>query len=244
MKVIDKVRLGLGTKDLYRLVDENNKLLNELNWANVFNNTISESKWLKNKSFSPGRSAIGYPLLYLLYRILEEINPQEIIEFGLGQSSRMLYQYAEYDRTSHITTIEHDESWVSFFCSKNLVPENSKLVISELEVFDYKGYPISRYSGLDSIINGIVFDLIIIDGPIGSDRYSRIDVLDFIPYSINPANFCIIMDDFNRPGEKDTCFELEEKLMGNGIRYCSGEYNGIKSSKIFCSTNLKFVTTL
>ena len=43
----------------------------EILWAQIFNNTISSSAWLKDASFSPGRAAVGYPFLYACYRILD-----------------------------------------------------------------------------------------------------------------------------------------------------------------------------
>ena len=63
-------------------------------WAQIFNNTISESLWLKDKTFSPGRWAVGYPYLYVMYRVLNETRPKRILELGLGQSTRMIAQYA------------------------------------------------------------------------------------------------------------------------------------------------------
>lgn len=59
-------------------------------WANIFNNTISNSPWLKDKSFSPGRWGVGYAYLYVMYRVLNEIRPRRILELGLGQSTRMI----------------------------------------------------------------------------------------------------------------------------------------------------------
>lgn len=41
------------------------KIVNKLYRATVFNSTIRQSDWLLKQSFSPGRSAAGYPLLYI-----------------------------------------------------------------------------------------------------------------------------------------------------------------------------------
>src|SRR5690554_7298280 len=89
MKIFDKLRFGLRIPQILEGLDKNNKILQELNWSNVFNNTISDSEWFKNKSISPGRSAVGYPLLYVLYRILNDVKPLNILEFGLGQSTKI-----------------------------------------------------------------------------------------------------------------------------------------------------------
>ena len=86
------------------ILNQNNEILlalkkqegiqNELLKAEVFNSTIADSEWLRYKSFSPGRWAVDYALLYTLYRTLTAMKPTKIIEFGLGQSSKMIHQYA------------------------------------------------------------------------------------------------------------------------------------------------------
>ena len=64
-----------------------------------------------------------------------------------------------------------------------------------------------------SEIVGENIDLIILDGPFGSQRYSRIQILDLIPLSINKENFCILIDDFQRIGEKDTANEYRNSII-------------------------------
>ena len=71
-------------------VSKANLIARENEWAAIFNNTIHDSTWLKDRSFSPGRWAVGYQFLYVMYRILNEIKPERILELGLGQSTRML----------------------------------------------------------------------------------------------------------------------------------------------------------
>ena len=48
----------------------------------------------KDKSFSPGRWAVGYPYLYVLYRALDEVQTAADPRTGPGQSTRMIAQYA------------------------------------------------------------------------------------------------------------------------------------------------------
>ncbi len=62
----------------------------EILWAEIFRSVTDKSTWLKNRSFAPGRWALGYPALYILYRILNEMKPKSILELGLGQSTRMI----------------------------------------------------------------------------------------------------------------------------------------------------------
>ena len=64
---------------------------------------------------SAGRWAVGYQYLYVMYRVLNEIHPRRILELGLGQSTRMLGQYAAaHENVSHFV-VEHDPEWIDFF---------------------------------------------------------------------------------------------------------------------------------
>ena len=57
--------------------------LQELIWSEVYHDTIRGSKWLSpDLPFSPGRGAIGYQLMYVLYRVLNEVNPRSILEIN------------------------------------------------------------------------------------------------------------------------------------------------------------------
>lgn len=244
MKVINLIRRILGTSNLNVRIEENNRILHELNWAQIFNNTIAGSDWLLDQSFSPGRYAVGYPFLYVLYRILDEIKPKNILEFGLGQSSKMLYQYAKSNDLVGVTTIENDNSWVQFYERKNKIPANVKLEIAEIDYVYYNNHKTLSIKDVKKITNDNLYDFILVDGPFGSERYSRSQIIELLPENLEKKGFCIIIDDYNRPGEKDTCFEIEKKFKANNIAYCSAEYSGIKSCKIYCSSNLKYLTTL
>ncbi len=84
-------------------------------WAEIFNNVISDSRWLNNKAFSAGRWAVGYQYLYVMYRVLNEIRPKNILELGLGQSTRMIGQYAMAHEDVMHFVVEHDPEWIDFF---------------------------------------------------------------------------------------------------------------------------------
>ncbi|MBR1714927.1 MAG: hypothetical protein IJ717_08305 [Treponema sp.] len=64
-------------------------------WANVFHDSISGEGFIKDKQFFPGRWAVGYPALYVIFRVLQNFRPKRILELGLGQSTRIIGQYAQ-----------------------------------------------------------------------------------------------------------------------------------------------------
>jgi hypothetical protein len=230
MKYFEWLNDLLGLTRLRNQVLENNKILNELNWANIFNNTVNGSQWLVNKNFSPGRFAIGYPLLYVLFRILDEIKPKRILEFGLGESSKLFHQYAVYFSDAQVTTLEHDLDWANYYLDTKPLPDNSAIKIVEKKEIVYNGYETLGIKNLEQIIQKSIYDLILVDAPFGSRRFSRSQVLSLIPINIDVNHFIIIIDDYNREGEKETCAELEKIFVKYNIEFIKGVYSGTKES--------------
>jgi len=219
-------------------------MLKELNYADVFNSTIYKSDWLTDKTFSPTSYAIGYPLLYVLYRILDEQHPMNILEFGLGQSTKLFHQYSAFYMEAHITTLEHDPKWIEFFSNKKPVPANAEISVVESEIIRYKGFKTRSIKDLEQHVSDKKFDLILVDAPTVFKRYSRSQILKLVPRNIDPCHFIIIIDDSQRRGERDTCRELEKSFKDQNIEFCKNEYCGIKSSALYCSADYKFLTTL
>lgn len=215
-------------------------------WAQIFNNTISESLWLKDKTFSPGRWAVGYPYLYVMYRVLNETRPKRILELGLGQSTRMIAQYAAaFQDVEHIV-VEHDPEWVEFFCNDFPLPKNTKVIMLEREMVPYKDADAVRvFKGFKETFLGQKFDFISVDAPLGADmkQYSRIDVLNLIPDGLD-GNFAIMIDDCDRIGETHTVAEIENKLQEADVAYKRGRYSGRKDCVVICSERQGFLSSL
>src|SRR5690554_4093444 len=95
IKDVVKENNNILDKNYMKLV-RNNKIQSEILIAQKFNNTIVDSKWLQYKSFSPGGWAVDYSFLYTLYRVLNDKKYTKILEFGLGQSSKMIHQYGDF----------------------------------------------------------------------------------------------------------------------------------------------------
>lgn len=218
----------------------------EIIWAEIFNNVISNSSWLINKSFSAGRWAVGYQYLYVVYRILNEIRPKKILELGLGQSTRLLAQYAAHDVEVQHTIVEHDPTWIRFFQQDFQLPFNSKIVQLEREYRTFREDDhVLTFKNFKETFANQKFDFISIDAPLGGEAivYARVDILDLLP-EILAESFIIIVDDFNRQGEKNTIAVLENILQEREITYAKGVYSGKKDCIVICSENLKFVCSM
>ena len=220
--------------------------LEELIWAQSFSSIIYESYWLKKKNFAPGRWAMGYPALYILYRILNEMKPKYILELGLGQSTRMITQYSNFFKDVQHTVVEHDKDWIDF-CKKDIyIGEHSKIVLLELEMRNFKDRKnIRMFKDFKDTFSKQSFDFICIDAPLGGDMkdYARVDVLNLMP-QILKNSFVILLDDFGRSGEIHTGQAMEETLNSNGISYAKGVYSGLKKTLVLCSQDNRFFASL
>jgi hypothetical protein len=222
------------------------KYVSEVVWAQIFNNAVSNSTWLHNIAFSAGRWAVGYQYLYIMYRVLNEIRPKRILELGLGQSTRMLGQYASaYEDVEHFI-VEHDSDWIDFFKKNFALCKRSKIIKLDREMIPYKEAEAVRvFKGFEEQFKNKKFEFISIDAPLGGDmkQYARIDVLRLLPACL-ADDFIIMMDDTERSGESNTVKEMKECLKNNGIAYSVGKYSGKKDCMVICSESLKFICSM
>ena len=215
-------------------------------WANIFNQTICDSIWLKNKTFSPGRWAVGYPYLYVMYRVLNEIKPTSILELGLGVSTKIIGQYAGYYNNVNHTVVENDSEWIDFFNRDFKLSNNTK--IEQLDwVFEpfEEAKSVRVFENFQARFSNKQFDFISIDAPLGGDmkEYARIDICKILPHCLKKS-FVIMIDDYERIGEKHTVEKMKEALNNAGIKYKTGIYSGKKDLLIFASEDLKFLCSM
>ena len=232
-----------SSKDISR---ESRNINKEILWAETFNNTVSGSDWLKDKSFSPGRWAVGYQYLYAVYRILNTVKPKKILELGLGQSTKLLSQYAKANKEVKHIVVEHDQEWIDFYKKENEVAENTEILKIEREYRKYKSDDkVLAFKNFKEILQGQKFDFISIDAPLGANAkiYARIDVLEILPECLE-EDFVIVIDDYNRKCEKNTVNEIERILKKHNISYCKGIYYGEKECMIISSEKLMFVCSM
>lgn len=218
------------------------KLQRESLYAQIFNNSIQDSEWLKYRNFSPGGWAVDYSFLFVLFKILNSMRPSKVIEFGLGQSSKLVHQYASYYQKDAIT-IEHDKNWVDFFQKDKSGDYQINIKLMDLEMISYKETETRTYAEIEDYCNGNKYDLIVADGPFGSEHYSRSQIINLAKDNL-AKSFCVIIDDTNRIGEKETISELLTVLDNQKVGYCHKTYKSIKSFTVVCSKDLRFLTSL
>lgn len=227
-----------------------NQYNRELEFAHVFNDTIRQSEWLVKKDFSLINAAANYSLVYSLYRILDEVRPVNILELGLGQSSKITSQYANHFDDVKLTIIEGDDVWIDSFSKKLKLTDNIKICQRDIEKFEYNDTENLRFKDMSEIVGDTKYDLIIIDGPNGfietpegkvPIEYSRSNIWQMIPNNLMD-DFVIIMDDFHREGEQNTMTRVKELLDENNITYYDFKSKGLKDQCAVFSENYRYIS--
>lgn len=244
--MIDEVieqRLKAVEKNVWEAV----KNSRETFYAAVFNNTISGSSWLKDTSFSPAGWAAGYQYLYVLYRILNEKHPKSILDLGLGQTTKMIAQYAAANPEVEHIIVESNQDWIDFYLNANTLPSNSRIIKLDYMMKKMPGCkdPVRHYKFFKRAMKGKVFDLISIDAPFGGDmkEVSRVDVLGIIPNGI-ASSYAILLDDTNRPQEQAMIPLLLNALIKNGFTASSARYSARNKCDIVVSDDNLYLKTL
>ena len=218
--------------------------LNELKWATVFMNTIQNSPWLIHKNFSPTGAAANYSFLYMMYRILNDLCPTAILELGMGQNTKLTSQYVAYNKNvltkPLLKIVEHEKQWVEFFNKEISQSPNVSIIHADIEEIVYKNFKTSRYANLTQLLGQQKFNLIINDGPLGTDYYSRIGILDILEHNL-ADDFMILIDDCDRKGELQTAHEVMKQLKIMQRSYDFTIIKGIKHQMVIFSEAYAFV---
>lgn len=214
----------------------------ELEWAHIYHDSIRGNEALDKLSLKVGRWAGNYSFFYLVHRILKDFKPKKIVEFGLGESTKFISTYNKSmgDFHEHFV-VEHDENWMKVFnASFNL--DNFSININPIISRQKDGNSYNSYSNLKDIPSDA--DFYIVDGPFGSKRFSRYDIVEIVKNFKPDHEFIILMDDANRPGELETGKEIMQSLHAKGIKYSSMEFEGLKTQLVIVSESYKYVLTV
>ena len=189
-------------KKIKSLLQENRNLhlanesrLKELDWANVFHDSIKGDDWINKTSLNIGRWAGGYAFFYVLIRILKDTKPERILELGLGESTKVISKFIEHCKpTATHDIIEHDENWKYKFEENYQLPKQCKIHLCPLVETNIHGHQNKVYHNFEEVAKGC-FDLILVDGPFGSQHFSRYELMTKVWSFDDEQNFIILFDD-------------------------------------------------
>ena len=233
-------------KEFQELRSLANMQFKELNFADLLHDTIIESGWLHDKSFSLHGWAANYSFIYMLYRILDNTKPQNILEMGMGQTSRLTSQYVTYcNPDAMLDIIENDAGWIATYQPQLAQNEHIKVHQRDLEFFTYDRNECRKYKDLNEVVSNTKYDLIIIDGPWGSlQNLPRSNVLDLIKNHNLANDFIIIFDDTERSGEQNTVAQTIKLLQEQNTEHFVFKRNGIKTQTYITSLTKSFIQYL
>lgn len=238
-------------KKIKNLIEENRsnqkKMIlqnQELEWAQIYHDSIRGKEWLENLPLNIGRWAGNYSFFYVLHRVLQDYKPKMILELGLGESTKFISTYMEnYLVNSKHLVIEQDNNWAKSFLVNFSVSERTTIKICPIEKVVIKGFESNAYTNLAAEVND-KYDLYIVDGPHGTLRYSRYDIVRIAKTFTSNDEFIIILDDYDRRGEKDTAIDLMKELRQKNIKVFENCYTGIKNVKVIASQKYKYAESL
>lgn len=185
--------------------------------------------------FYPFDNAANYALLYLLLRTTTALPVVNVVEFGSGQTSILLDRIADTLRNSpdgrdmHVRSYEHDEPWADRIGSMVSHP----VVLAPLVSTQVAGRTCEFYDTEGNSDEG-GFDLLLVDGPIGTLHHSRWGSLGYIEENVE-GDFVIIFDDAARFGEAQTINECRRILERQAIPFYEARYRSNKEQHVFSS---------
>ena len=246
LRAVMRRRLKDNLKNSPRLHHRTHLQNMELEWAHVFHDSIRGKSWLESLPLNIGRWAGNYSYFYVLCRLLNDYQPARIIEFGVGESSKVVSAFLKNQllESRHVI-LEEDEHWAAAFLDRFTLCDRSEiklLPITEKHTSD--GVPYNGYTEVESLVQETKYDLYLVDGPKGSSHCSRYDIVVAMKAMEVGDEFIVLIDDHNRIGEQETAERLQQLLRDKGLTIFSGQYIGNSSQIIIATPKYRFATTL
>ena len=223
-------------------LDENHKSLNEIEWANIYHDSIRDNEELQKLSLKIGRWAGNYSFFFIMHRILKDFQPKKIVEFGLGESSKFI---STYNRSigniyEHVV-VEQDDNWTTIFNS-SFPNENITIQHHLLQKKTVKGYQYNGYKNIENVPTDA--DFYLIDGPFGSPHYSRYDIIHVLEEIELDHEFIFVLDDYDRKGEQETTESIINMFIEKGKQVYYKKIGGRKSQFVLVTEKYKYVLSI
>lgn len=215
--------------------------LNDTRAQTMLQGWTAERGWRIRDFFLDGASADASLCLLLAKNL--SLRPRRILELGSGQTTKLLWNYCRDEPEAEAVSLEHNEAW-SRVLDQYLRPAvpNHVVRVAPLERRTWSGPGgtdiTTQWYGVEDLGEG--YDLVLIDGPNGSRRYSRAGIVPHLPRLLAPS-FVIIVDDAERYGEIMTLGLIETVLRSAGRRFVRWEANGLKRQVMFATHDRGFL---
>ena len=161
-----------------------------------------------------GRWTLSSETLRFLIRLVEELKPRQILEFGSGLSTRVLvWACARLDEESRLTSVDHDPEFIDLTrADLPAVPGGStpRLVLAPIVARRFVGRTQPTYALPPEAREWGPADLVLIDGPpraLGGREGVLYQVMEFA----RPGTL-VLLDDAGRAEERQALSRWQENL--------------------------------
>lgn len=174
------------------------------------------ASWIPAPLYPTGGAA-GPLLLYILIRTLNESEIDHVLDLGAGQTTRVVNAWAARGN-GHLVTFEQDPVWATSLRAE-VDRQHTRVLHLPLEEFSLNGTTLQWYSSPPpGTLPTTGFDLLIVDGPVGTERLSRYGIIPHVPEWLN-QEWAIIWDDLQRPADLESFALLIERLRSLGVAH-------------------------
>ncbi|MBD3192463.1 MAG: hypothetical protein GF308_17620 [Candidatus Heimdallarchaeota archaeon] len=192
----------------------------------------------------PDNHAANASFLYFLFKVFQIIKPKRILELGSGQSTNFTSRYLQENEEAKALILENNEDWYQQFKPKLIDSPRLRYLFAPLLELKVGRRTCQWYSTDILEKEKTTYDLLIIDGPVGTLNFSRLGIVKYLPKVIDPADFLIIFDDAQRKGEKDTIKVVKKKLRKKEIPFEQFTIYGLKKQTCISSPDKGFLNTI
>ena len=204
----------------------------ELQYTNLFRRDLN-ALGLADCYYPTGSAANG-SLLYCLLRTVRESPVCSVLELGCGESTRLLNALRSL-RPLEVLSVEDDAFWRDHIASE----VDHEIVLCPLESRSIAGKVVDSYAWTEEILKRR-FDLIVVDGPRATRRFSRWGALEIIENTL-ADDFVILVDDAERRGEADTIHGIQQLLERQGKRFDMRVLGGLQTQAMIFSEAMAVV---
>lgn len=207
------------------------ELRHQANYLELARNT----DWLSSPPVSAPGGTASYSLLYVLLSLLRTGSFTRIMEFGVGQSSKLIGAYVASNPDATSVHVEHDKEWLDVAVPHSPRIQRVYAPLTDTVVFrrKVKWYAMERPASQ--------FDLILVDGPPAWNRGTRFDrhgILNWIP-EILADDFVLMFDDAARMGERRAVAETKRLFSAADYTTLSTDYTGGSSQTVFATPKFR-----
>lgn len=180
----------------------------------------------------PSKGGANYSLLYLVARIVADLPISNVLELGVGATTKIIHHFSTARNFRHVA-VDDSPDWANRMSQMLEMPVT---LLPRMEC-EFRGVTCQKYD-ISSLHPNDRFDFIVVDGPAGSKRYSRMAAIELVRDRLMD-DFILLFDDSNRPGETETISECRSILAERKIETFEHHVSAISTQTLIVTNKFK-----